>query len=84
MFSEETRSIFAVLSLGLGIFGFFMFALFVGPPAIILGILAFYKSEKAPSIETIFKNFAIIGIGLGLLEVIFVLLTLIGVIPTTI
>ena len=80
VFSEEIRSLFAIVSLGLAVVGIFIAAIFLGPPAIALGILALYKSEVEAPIDNSFKICAFLGLGIGVLETILGILLLVGVI----
>ena len=80
MFSEESRSMLAILSLGLVIVGFFWGMIFVVPPAIVCAVLALYTAPKEKIIETVYRICAFIGLAVGILEMVAAILILTGVV----
>jgi hypothetical protein len=80
MKTDDIGATLAIVSLALGIFGFFYLALWVGPPAIVCGVAAFYRWYKYKELTDAFKIMALIGTILGLYEAVFAILGLAGVI----
>ncbi len=77
----EFCTIWAIMSLALGVYGFFRYALFLGPPALVAGLIAIYHGFKETEMNTLFKVLAVIGLFLGFLETLFSVLGLLGVLP---
>lgn len=75
------RSFLAILCFGLGVFGFFHFGIFVGPPAVVLAVLALYTTTKEEELELLYRVLAFIGLALGTFETIFGILELAGMFP---
>ena len=80
MLSEEVRSMLAILSLGLVVFGFFWGMIFVAPPAIVCAVLALYTVSGEKVIETVYRVCAFIGLAGGILELVAAILLLTGVV----
>ena len=80
MFSEESKALLAILSLGLVVVGFFWGMIFVAPPAIVCAVLALYTAPGEKLIETIYRWCAFIGLAGGIFEVIAAILVLSGLV----
>ena len=80
--SVENRSILAIVSFSLGMVGFWILGLYVGPAAIICAIIALWIRTADEQIETIYIILAFIGLILGVYEIIFGILDIFNLLPT--
>lgn len=80
MLSDEIRSLFAVISLGLVIIGFFWAMIYFAPPAIVFAILALYTAPGEKVITTTYRVCAFIGLAAGVLETVAAILILTGIV----
>ena len=78
--AHDTKIVLTMTSLILSTSGFFIAALFLGPPAIICSLLVLIVPSGELKLEMRYKIMAFIGLYLGVLEVIFGILVAAGVI----
>ncbi|MHA1425895.1 MAG: hypothetical protein ACTSQI_07890 [Candidatus Helarchaeota archaeon] len=81
MTKAEFSAVWAVLSIGVGVYGFFRYAIFLGPPALIFGGIGIYYGFKEAELGTLYKILAIIGLLLGAWETGFSIAGLLGLLP---
>jgi hypothetical protein len=73
------ENLLAIASLILGIIGILIIGLFVGPAAIVCGIIVLIGISEKKTLETAYKICAIIGTILGCYEILFGILRITGI-----
>ena len=79
MESDDLGIVLAVLSVILGLIGVFYFGIFLGPPALILGIVALSRHLEDLVLEPRYKLLAGVGIVLGIAELVIAIIGLAGI-----
>jgi hypothetical protein len=80
LITYDTKIVLTIVSLILSTIGFFIAALFLGPPAIICSLLVLVVPSGELKLEMRYKIMAFIGLYLGIMEVVFGILVVAGVI----
>ena len=83
MISHDMKIVLTVASLILSTIGFFIAALFLGPPAIASALLVLLMPSGELKLEMRYKIMAFIGLYLGIMEVVFGILVAAGVLVLT-
>lgn len=80
MISHDMKIVLTIASLILSTIGFFIAALFLGPPAIACALLVLLIPSGELKLEMRYKIMAFIGLYVGIMEVVFGILVAAGVI----
>ncbi|MDD1778958.1 MAG: hypothetical protein LUQ65_12405 [Candidatus Helarchaeota archaeon] len=79
MISHDMKIVLTIASLILSTIGFFIAALFLGPPAIACALLVLLMPSGELKLEMRYKIMAFIGLYVGIMEVVFGILMAAGV-----
>ncbi len=81
MISHDMKIVLTIASLITSTIGFVIAALFLGPPAIICSLIVLLAPSGELKLERRFKIMALVGLYLGIWEVITGILVVAGVMP---